>query len=196
MSRKGWQALATLSLVGAMGAALFLRPQPPLPRYGQVPDFAFTAHTGETLSLRDLLGHVWVADFFFTSCAGICPTMTAQMQRVQKAFRGHPQVRIVSFTVDPQTDTVEILAQYARGWGAQPGQWYFLTGEKKAIYALARQGFKVTATQGDGGPRDFIHSDRFVLVDRQGRIRGYYQGTDPKAVDALLRDLRRLLKER
>jgi protein SCO1/2 len=172
-----------------------LHRRPPLPVLGKVPEFQLTSHQGNPIRRSDLDGSVWVADFFFTSCAGPCPKMTEQMQRVQKAFAQEPDVKLVSFTVDPETDTAEILAEYAKGWGAIAGKWFFVTGEKKALYALARQGFKVTAQPGDGGPHDFIHSTRFILVDRQGNIRGYYDGTEKASVNRLIQHIRLLMSE-
>ncbi len=167
-----------------------------LPVYGDIPEFSLIDHHGETINLEKLKGNVWVADFFFTSCAGICPRMTEQMKRVQEAFKNDPKFKLVSFTVDPQTDSVWVLSMYAKGWGAIDGKWFFVTGEKKKIYDLARHGFKLPVEEGDGGPGDFIHSDRFVLVDADGRIRGYYSGIDPEEVDKLIKDAKLILKKR
>ncbi len=165
-----------------------------LPTYGEIPEFNLIEHHGGEISLERLKGNVWVADFFFTSCAGICPRMTEQMTRVQEAFRNDPRVKLVSFTVDPERDSVWVLSEYAKGWGAVNGKWFFVTGEKKKIYELARLGFKLPVDDGDGGPEDFIHSDKFVLVDAKGRIRGYYSGTDHEEVDKLIRDIKLILK--
>lgn len=167
-----------------------------LPLYGDIPEFSLVDHHGETINLEKLKGNIWVADFFFTSCAGICPRMTEQMTRVQEVFKNNPKVKLVSFTVDPETDSVWVLSMYAKGWGAINGKWFFVTGEKKKIYDLARHGFKLPVEEGDGGPGDFIHSDKFVLVDADGRIRGYYSGTEPEEVDKLIRDVKLILKER
>lgn len=164
------------------------------PVYGEIPEFNLIDHHGEEINLDKLKGNVWIADFFFTSCAGICPRMTEQMTRVQEAFKNNPRVKLVSFTVDPETDSVWVLSMYAKGWGAIDGKWFFVTGEKKKIYDLARRGFKLPVEEGDGGPGDFIHSDRFVLVDAKGRIRGYYGGTDPEEVDKLIKDVKLILK--
>jgi protein SCO1/2 len=170
-----------------------------LPVYSAVPDFRLTADDGKSITLSDLKGKIWVAEFFFASCAGICLDMNRNMVRVQKAFADNPDVRIVSFTVDPQNDTPEILREYRKNFDAMDGKWVFVTGDKKAIYRLARHGFKVAAAevkpQEEGGATDFIHSDRFILVDRKGRIRGYYNGTDKKQVDKLIADIRKLLRE-
>jgi len=170
-----------------------------LPVYWSVPDFRLTADDGKPITLSDLKGKVWVAEFFFASCAGICLDMNRNMERVQKAFADNPDVRLVSFTVDPQNDTPEILREYRKNFNAVEGKWVFVTGDKKAIYRLARHGFKVAAAevkpQDEGGATDFIHSDRFILVDRKGRIRGFYNGTDKKQVEKLIADIRKLLRE-
>lgn len=170
-----------------------------LPVLGEVPDFTLTVHTGQPITLNDLRGRVWVANFFFTTCRSICPIMQDNMTEVQKAFADNPSVQIVSFTVDPQHDTVTVLSEYARKKGAIPGKWLFVTGEKKAIYRLARKGFKLAAEdvpeQLEGTTHDFIHSDRFVLVDSQGRIRGYYSGMDMEQVRRLIKDTQQLLVE-
>jgi protein SCO1/2 len=167
-----------------------------LPVYGEIPEFDLIDHHGEVINLDKFKGSVWVADFFFTSCAGICPRMTEQMTRVQEAFKDDKKVKLASFTVDPKTDSVWVLSMYAKGWGAIDGKWFFITGEKKKIYDLARHGFKLPVEEGDGGPGDFIHSDRLVLVDGKGRIRGYYSGTDPDEVDKLIKDIKIILRER
>ena len=170
-----------------------------LPIYWAVPNFQLIAHDGKPFGLKDLKGKIWVAEFFFASCAGICPIMNQNMMEVQKAFANNPDVLIVSITVDPKNDTPEILREYRQNFDAMDGKWFFLTGDKKAIYQLARHGFKVAAEevppQEEGGPSDFIHSDRFVLVDRQGRIRGFYNGTDKGQVRKLIADIKRLLRE-
>jgi protein SCO1/2 len=205
MTKRGWHhkfvsALLIIILPGllvTLGLARLSPPRPaPLPVLGAVTDFHLTSHLGKPIGLSDLKGFVWVADFFFSSCAGTCPKMKAQMKRVQQAFAQEVDLKLVSFTVDPETDTVPWLADYSEMWITTKNKWFFVTGDKKAIYALARQGFKVTAQQGDGGDEDFIHSDRLILVDRTGHIRGYYGGTEKEAVDRLMKHARRLLRER
>jgi protein SCO1/2 len=170
-----------------------------LPVYYKVPEFLLTDHNGKPFGLKDLKGKIWVAKFFFTSCAGICIPMNQNMKQVQKAFANEPDIVIVSITVDPQTDTPEVLREFRKNYDAIDGKWFFLTGNKKDIYRLARHGFKVAAEevppQEEGGPTDFIHSDRFILVDRNGFIRGYYNGTDSQQVKKLIADIRRLMKE-
>lgn len=173
--------------------------QTTLPVLGNVPAFALTAHTGQPITLSDLRGQIWITNFFFTTCRSICPIMQDNMQEVQKAFASNPAVQIISFTVDPEHDTVTVLRDYAHRRGAMPGKWLFVTGEKKAIYRLARQGFKLAADdvpeELQGTRHDFIHSEKFVLVDAQGRIRGYYSGLDMQQVHRLIEDAQKLLRE-
>jgi protein SCO1 len=160
--------------------------------------FSFTDQTGKTIGLKDVEGKVFVAEYFFSTCGTICPRMTEQMERVHYKFKHNKQVKILSFTVDPETDSVAQLAQYAKQHNADPRQWHFLTGEKEALYKVARKSFFVlkpaaVRNQGDVGS-DFIHTNNFVLVDRALQIRGYYDGTDPKDVDRMMRDMERLLE--
>jgi protein SCO1 len=169
--------------------------------YGhKIGEFSFTDQTGKTYGSKDLKGKIYVAEYFFTTCGTICPKMNAEMQRVQEAFKGKDEFKILSFTVDPQTDSVAQMKLYADGHGADPDQWHFLTGEKKDLYRLARRSFFVlkpaeAANQGDVGS-DFIHTNYFVLVDAQKRIRGYYDGTCSKEVDKLIGDIGKLLEEK
>jgi len=155
----------------------------------------FLAHTGDTFRSEMLNDKVYVADFFFANCQGICPKMTKQLTRVQDQFRNNQKVMIVSYTVDPERDHAEALAAYAKEFGVEKDKWLLLTGEKKELYELARQSYKVTATEGDGGPDDFVHSELLVLVDPNKNIRGYYDGTDSVQVNALIDDIGLLLQE-
>jgi len=159
-----------------------------LPVLGTVPPFSFTERGGGTVSASDLAGHVWIADFVFTRCPDFCPALTSRMAALQHAIApGRDPVRLVSFTVDPAHDTPEALRDYATRAGAGD-TWLFLTGPRDALAAVLRDGFKV-AYADDGPPASPItHSDRFVLVDPQLRIRGYYHGTDPADVARLARD--------
>ncbi|PWT99946.1 MAG: hypothetical protein C5B51_26060 [Terriglobia bacterium] len=170
-------------LLSACGA------NPPLPVLGEVPPFALTAQTGETVTRDALAGHVWVADFIFTTCPGPCPRMSSQMRQVQDATG--PGVRLVSFTVDPAHDTPPVLAAYAKHFLAQPNRWYFLTGAQASLDDLGRNGFKLNSVDGS-----LDHSTRFVLVDRAARIRGYYASSEDDFLDKLLRDLRRVEREK
>jgi protein SCO1/2 len=159
--------------------------------------FSFTDQTGVAFGSNELKGKVYVAEYFFTTCGTICPKMTKQMQRVQNAMKKDERFKIVSFTVNPETDSVAQMAKYAKDHHADNQQWHFLTGKKEDLYKLARRSFFVlkpaeVVNQGDVGS-DFIHTNHFVLVDQDKQIRGYYDGTDPKEVDALIHDAKRLL---
>ena len=167
--------------------------------YGHtIGDFSFLAQDGRTITQNDVKGKVFVAEYFFTTCGTICPKMNVQMQRVHEAYSGNDKVKILSFTVDPDVDTVEQMKRYADQHGADAKQWYFLTGDKDKLYDLARKSFFVlkpaeAENQGDVGS-DFIHTNNFVLVDQKMRIRGYYDGTSAKEVDKLIHDIVHLLK--
>jgi protein SCO1 len=168
--------------------------------YGhQIQEFEFTDQYGNNFSSSSLKGKVFVAEYFFTTCGSICPKMNVQMQRVQRKFKGNSEVKILSFTVDPKTDTVAQMYRYAINHHAEKGQWYFLTGEKEALYDVARKSFFVlkpaeAENLGDAGS-DFIHTNNFVLVDKQLRIRGYFDGTDAKEVERLMHGIEQLLEE-
>ena len=141
-------------------------------------------------------GKIVVVNFFFTHCAGICPKMTTNLTEVQDAYKDDNGVVINSLTVDPETDSSYQLRQYAQRFGIQSNKWQLLTGSKKDIYRLARNEFMVVATDGDGGPNDFIHSDKLVLIDPEKRIRGYYNGTDKQEVHQLILDIKKLQNEK
>ena len=168
--------------------------------YGHtIGDFSFKDQTGQLFTQKQLKGKVFVAEYFFTTCGTICPKMNVQMQRVQEAFNSNYKVQILSFTVNPEVDTVEQMQRYANEHGADAKQWHFLTGEKDKLYDLARKSFFVlkpaeAENQGDVGS-DFIHTNNFVLVDQKMRIRGYYDGTSIKEVDKLIHDIEHLLEE-
>lgn len=162
-----------------------------LPTLGEVTEFSLTDATGAPFTLTRLAGKIWVADFIFTSCAGICPVMTGNMSALHDRFSSESGVEYLSVSVDPETDTPEVLANYAREHGADPQRWHFLTGPEDAIHRLAVEGFKV-GSMGD----PVFHSPHFILVDRAGRIRGYYDGTEEEAVERLAGDIELLLTER
>lgn len=184
--------------------------------YGRVPDFSLVERSGRTVMLADLRGKVWVATFIYTRCTETCPTQSLQLFRLQGDFAAEPDLRLVSITVDPEHDTPEVLAQYARRYKADPERWLFLTGARPVIYALARDGFKLSvvdpddsqqtggllrflgpraayATHGSGGL--IIHGSRLVLVDRQGRIRAYHRPGDQESLARLRENVRVLLAE-
>ncbi|MEO8146868.1 MAG: SCO family protein [Bacteroidia bacterium] len=154
-----------------------------------VSDFSLTDQTGAIITQKNLEGKMYVTDFFFTTCTGICPVMSTQMQRVYEKYKTDNTIAFVSHTVDPEGDSVPVMAAYAARHGAQPGHWYFLTGDKKQIYDLARYSYLITATVGDGGAEDFVHSQFFALVDKNKHIRGLYDGTDSTQVNKLMGDI-------
>jgi protein SCO1/2 len=163
----------------------------PLPVLGEIPDFELTAQTGEPYTRRDLDGKVWIADFIFTNCTGPCPRMSGLMRKVQNSLADRPDVRLVSFTVDPERDTPEVFSAYARRYQAREGVWYFLTGPEQTLNMLSFEAFKV----GRVGGGNLDHGTYFVLVDQRGRIRGYYGTSEPNNIDQLLTDVRRLCEE-
>ena len=163
--------------------------------YHKTLPFSLTDQRGQTITDKDLEGKIYVANFFFATCKSICPKMTGQLQTVQKKFAAMRDLKIVSHTVDPERDTVEALAQYGKQNLVKPGKWFLLTGDKKHIYDLARHSYLVNALQGDGGPEDFIHSELLVLVDKDKRIRGFYDGTNPEEVDRLVDEIKVLKVE-
>lgn len=154
-----------------------------------IPPFAFTGQNNQTITNEQFKGKIYIADFFFTHCPSICPTMTKSLRRIQAAFKPDDDIMILSHTVDPVRDTPQRLSDYADRYEADSTCWFFVTGDKKALYDQARYGYFVSATEGDGGEEDFVHTEKFVLVDPQGVIRGYYDGTDSVAVNRLVRDI-------
>ena len=159
-----------------------------LPSFKTVPEFTLTSQTGEAFHSREeLAGKVWIAEFFFTSCTGPCPRMNARMRRLQSDLADVEDLRLVSFTVDPERDTPEALADYARKFQAESGRWWFLTGPMEELDRLCRETFLLGEVKGN-----LDHSTRFVLVDREGVIRGYYLSGDSEAMERLERDVRRL----
>jgi protein SCO1/2 len=162
----------------------------PLPVLAQLPDFRLPERSGKTLGLADLKGQVWIADFIFTRCPGPCPRMTSKMASLQRDLQSEDSLRLVSISVDPEFDTPEVLAKYAARYQAKEGRWFFLTGDKAAIHDLAKSGFLV------GGVDDVtLHTTRFVLIDREGRVRGYYSSSDEDELQKLRNDARALLRE-
>ena len=160
--------------------------------YGNVPAFTLTNQNGAPFGSADLQGKVWIASFIFTTCKGPCPLISSRMADTQKPLE-KTDVHLVSFTIDPETDTPEVLREYAKSLQAAPGRWEFLTGSQETIHALAQQGFKLTAME--GGEDRFVHATRAVLVDRKGAIRGYYDMVLPDTVAKLVADAGKLARE-
>lgn len=174
-------------------------PEPALPRLGTLPAFQLVERSGRPLTSASLRGKIWVSDFIFTTCGGACPAMTARMARLRREVPD--EVVFVSFTVDPAHDTPEALSRYAASFKADD-RWLFVTGPQKELYKLSTDGFKLAAMevppeeQKAGGDGPFLHSSKFVLVDRFGDIRGYYDSTDEDEMNELMADITRLQDER
>lgn len=162
--------------------------------YGTVPSFQLINQNGQPFGSAQLAGKIWVADFIYTTCPGPCPMMSSRMSELQKPLE-KTDVRLVSFTVDPDNDTPEVLRGYAERLQVQPGRWDFLTGPKSAIYKLSHDDLKLAISDGSDAQGIPVHSTRMVLVDRHGQIRGYYDATEPEAVTKLLADTNHLLRE-
>jgi protein SCO1 len=194
-----WSLLvAVLVMVFAATAMQRLRRPEPPPVLWSVPDFKLTNRDGRTVTLKDLAGAPWVADFIFTRCPASCPMMTARMARFNRGLPRNLPVRLVSFSVDPKNDTPAVLQTYAQSFRA-PDRWLFLTGDGEQIYRLSKEGFKLgidntppPAQTASPTAEPILHSTRFVLVDGQGRIRGYYEAFDEESMKRLERDLRAL----
>jgi protein SCO1 len=155
-----------------------------------VPAFQLTSEEGEDFSSESLKGKVYVANFIFTRCEGQCKDMSNQLIRVQEAFKNKKDFTIVSFTVDPEHDTANVLKEYALQHQAISGKWVFLTGKKEYIYNLGQTGFFVSTMEEKDKPVNFLHSEKFILVDQRGWIRGFYDGTDQKEVDRLITEIK------
>ncbi len=193
----GLAAGAVALLLAAPYAGSWLKPA--LPVLGQVPPFQLVASGGVSVSEKDLAGRLWVADFIFTSCQGMCPVLTAQFARLVNST-DDPELRFVSFSVDPARDTPAVLHAYAFDHGADPRRWIFLTGPREALYDLISRGFHLSVREREksdtaAAAELITHSDRFVLVDRRLRIRGYYHGMEQESVGQVLADIERLRSE-
>lgn len=157
--------------------------------YHTIGDFTLVNQDSTVVTRETLQGKIYVADFFFTSCRTICPIMKTQMMRVYEAFKEDPEVAIVSHTIDPEYDTVGLLRHYANRLGVSSKTWHFLTGNKDSIYYLAQTSYFITAMEDEAEPDGFIHSGAFLLIDKEGRIRGKYDGTKSEEVDKLIQDI-------
>ncbi|MBZ5623035.1 MAG: SCO family protein [Acidobacteriia bacterium] len=159
----------------------------PLAVMGQIPEFQLTAQTGQPFDSQSLTGHIWVADFIYTTCDGPCPMMSSQMHQLQTLTAEMSDVKLVSFTVDPAHDTPPVMAEYAKHFKPNPDRWSFLTGEQARLNDLALHGFKLNGVDGS-----MTHSTRFALVDQKRRIRGYYITSEDGFLQRLLHDIRQL----
>lgn len=207
---------------GAVAARVWLasRPSPgsseTLGVYGEVPDFSLTERSGRRVTRADLLGKVWVANFIYTQCTETCPLQSARLARLQSEFAAEEALQLVSITVDPKRDTPAVLSRYAERYGADPVRWLFLTGEKGAIFRLAKEGFRLGVADPDDAseatrPRPWLeppaawashgskglilHSPRLVVVDRRAKIRAYHRPDDEEALERLRRNVRLVLRE-
>jgi len=167
-------------------------PSPENPKdtiYHTIAPFELDAHDGSKFSSKQLDGKIYVADFFFATCQSICPKMSMQLKRVQEVYKDDPEIMLVSHTVNPAQDSVAALAAYAKEYGAIPGKWYFLTGDKSQIYNLALKSYFIAASETIGGPEAFVHSEKLILIDKDKRIRGFYDGTDYESVNLLIDEI-------
>ncbi len=158
-------------------------------KYHAIADFSFTNQNGETVTQADYTGKIYIADFFFTTCPTICPIMTKNMADIQERIANDDEVLLLSHSVTPEIDSVAQLKKYAIEKGVNDAKWNLVTGDKKQIYDLARRSYLAVKTDGDGGPFDMIHTENFVLIDKEKRVRGYYDGTKTEDIDKLMEDL-------
>ena len=161
----------------------------------RVGSFNLTNQDGYTITESNYEGKIYVTDFFFVTCPTICPKMTKQMNRVYDEFKDNPDISFLSHTVMPEADSVSVLNKYAKDLGVSSDRWNFVTGDKKQIYNLARKTYFAAITEGDGGINDFVHTENFVLVDKEKRLRGFYDGTSKEDVDRLIIEINALLEE-
>jgi len=163
--------------------------------YHQISAFKLVNQYGDSISEKNTKGKIYVANFFFATCQSICPEMSSHLKEVQAAFAKDDSVLILSHSVNPLHDTVEVLAAYAAVYGASKNKWHLLTGPKTQIYELAKTSYLVNAIEDDGSPEGFLHSELFLLIDTKGRIRGTYDGTHAPDVQKLILDISLLKRE-
>lgn len=192
--------VSRVAMTGPRRTGGIVGPDLKLPVLMTIPEFTLTERSGNAKGTKQLRGKVWIADFIFTNCGGPCPLMSSLMSGVQKDLADENELRLISISVDPERDTPEALSTYADKYGADPQRWWFFTGDRKEIYKLAIDGFKITVREPDQDAEDLgehpiLHSTYFVLVDQDLRIRGYYDSTDSEKMQALRDDARTLLKE-
>ena len=164
-------------------------------KFHRIADFSLTNQNGKTVTQKDFKGKIYVADFFFTTCPNICIAMTDNLLKVQEKIKNNPNVVLLSHSVTPKIDSVPQLKKYAIEKGVIDKKWNLVTGGKKEIYELARRSYLAVKEDGDGGPFDMIHTENFILVDPDRRIRGFYDGTDLEEIQRLLEELEILIQE-
>lgn len=172
------------------------KPLEGLQRYGSVPQFSLIERSGKATTLADLRGSIWIADFIYTTCQDTCPMQTAAMAQLQEQWKDRAGLKLVSFSIDPEKDTTEVLSRYADRYGADSQRWLFLTGAKEEISRLVQEGFRLSAVSlSSDGKKDSVimHSPRFVLIDKQAEIRGYYDSRDQQALERLKKDVATLI---
>jgi protein SCO1/2 len=200
-----WIIILGAVLIAGIGLIRFfgqgaVAPASELRRFTIVPPFALTERNGKTITNADLNGKIWVADFVYTTCPGPCPMITATMEKIQDAVAHDPRVQLVTFTVDPETDTPAVLAAYAAKFNADPNRWWFLTGPEKPLYDLIQNGFFQVAQDNHGqalqdGQGPVTHSTKIVLVDAEGNVRGFFDGVGSDGRADLLKGIKTLEKE-
>lgn len=158
-------------------------------KYHSIADFKLINQNGDTITQNTYADKIYVADFFFTTCPSICPLMTANLAEVQDEFKDDNEVLLLSHSVTPEIDSVAQLKKYAVEKGVIDQKWNLVTGDKKQIYELARKSYMAVMDDGDGGAYDMIHTENFMLIDKERRIRGYYDGTNKEEVEKLIRDI-------
>ena len=163
--------------------------------YHTIPNFSFTNQDGETVTEETFKNKIYIADFFFTSCPTICPIMKTQMLRVYEKYKDNPSVKILSHTIDPKHDSVAVLREFAERLGVSSDTWHFVTGPQEDIYEIGQESYMVTAREDPEEPGGYLHSGAFLIIDKQRRVRGIYDGTKEEKVDELLKDIDRLLLE-
>jgi protein SCO1 len=172
---------------------------PPAPKsYGKAPYFLLKTQDGNDLSSDDLKGFIYVADFFFTSCNTVCPQLSEQMAKVQESYKTEPRIRLLSFTINPEVDSPAVLKEYAARYGAMPDKWFFLTHDSASYIrdSVVVGGFKVPAVPDNAEPGQFTHTDRFMVIDAEGVIRGLYDVMQEGQIDSMYNHIERLLVEK
>jgi len=198
---------ASVALLGiAAGTFLWLKlaPRPAwnvpalegLNNYGAVPEFSLVERSGNRVTLADVRGKIWIANFIYTTCNDTCPMQSAAMAKLQEQWASSRSLKLVSFSVDPERDTPAVLSRYAERFKADKDRWLFVTGDKEQIAHLVQGGFRLSAaalTDGKSTETVIIHSPRFVLIDRKNEIRGYYDSRDSTALERLNKDVATLI---
>jgi protein SCO1/2 len=194
----GFFILLFLGFYFAIGQIIPGFGEPVLPVLSYVPAFSFSNQEGQKVTEKDLAGKVYVAEYFFTTCKGICPRLNSNVKDLAQEFAGEGDFRILSYTVDPETDSVARMKKYADSLGADPGKWFFLTGRKDSLYHLARTGYLLDDPKNNALNinEQFLHTQFLALVDKGGRVRKIYDGLKKDELAELAKDIKVLLKEK